>query len=199
MEGKKKSLKDIGYKKLAILFLAGVVLIVFSISEFGKSSQKTETPVVDNINNEVVEAATTSVKATTSSHIEVEYYEEKLADIIKNIKGIQDAQVMVMLEESSEKIVLKDSPYEKETLSEADSSGGTRETEKEVNNESTVIIQDGNGLNTPYITKEIEAKFSGILILVKREDNNVDLKNILCAVESLFGVHAHKITILDMK
>ncbi len=191
MDKKKISIKEIGIPKLIILFLAGIFLVVLTIPDlFGSKStteeKKTEMNVVSNQKQE---------SSTTNS---VEYNEDKLKKILEKVEGVGDVEVMITLKSSKEQVVLKDSPYEQENLNETDEAGGSRISSSLKNDEKTVLVTDGSGGDSPYVTKELEALVEGVVVIAEGGGNSKVAVGIMEAVEVLFNVPSHKIKVLPM-
>lgn len=199
MERRKISIKEIGFKRLALLFCAGLLLVFLSFSElFLGESEEANLPVKDTdfVSNTELETKVNSQSGTNGS--KAEYYENKLKEILKKIKGIGEVEVMLTMKSSDESIILKDAPYSQETLNEVDSSGGSRISSNVTNDESTVMIKDAQGNMVPYVTKELEAEVEGILILAEGARNGSIAADITTAAEVLFGVPAHKVKVLEL-
>ncbi len=202
MEVKKLSLKEIGYKKLILIFLAGVLLIFLSIKDFvisDKDETDSNAVIKDNM-AKTVGYSDNSLSANDYVQFvyETEYYEKKLKELVVSIKGVSDAAVMITLEHSSEKVVLKDVPGSVDAISETDGSGGTRESKMHKTDEHTVLVSGSKGDSVPYVTKELNAQISGVVILIKAE-GEIDKYQISQAIESLFNIQSHRINILEMK
>lgn len=194
MDKKKLSLKDIGIPKLAILFLAGIVLIVLSFPDFFGRSNKTEENKTQ-LNTNLTSNSTKDLEETESI---ITYYEDKLKNTLEHVEGIGKVEVMITLKSSKEQIVLKDSPYEQETLNESDEVGGSRINQSLKKDESTVLITNSDGENVPYVTKELEALVEGVVIIAEGGGDGKIAFDIASAVEVLFNVPAHKVKVLQM-
>ncbi|WP_310604027.1 stage III sporulation protein AG [Anaerosporobacter sp.] len=191
MEKKKLSLKEIGIPKLAIMFLCGILLIILSFPSLlsgGDKKESTKTTTTEN--------ATAQTSVTEDSY-ESEM-EEKLKVVLKKVEGIGDVEVMITLKSSKEKITLKDTPYSQETLSETDSSGGTRQSNTIDKKDETVLQNSGSGGSTPYVVKELEPEIEGVLVIAQGGGSQTIISEIVDAVEVLFGVPAHKIKVMKM-
>ncbi len=191
MDKKKISIKEIGIPKLIILFLAGIFLVVLTIPDlFGsKSTTEEKKPEMNVGSNQKQESSTTN---------SVEYNEDKLKKILEKVEGVGDVEVMITLKSSKEQVVLKDSPYEQENLNETDEAGGSRISSSLKNDEKTVLVTDGSGGDSPYVTKELEALVEGVVVIAEGGGNSKVAVGIMEAVEVLFNVPSHKIKVLPM-
>lgn len=193
MEVKKLSLREIGYKKLIILLLAGAALIFFSFYDFsGDDSNDSSQGTASSLTEE----QTDGTAGGFSGEEYISYCEERLRSILSCIDGVDEAEVMITLEAGAESIVLKDTPYTNEQLEENDGAGGTRKSSSVSASESTVKT---DGDETPYVTKELPPKVAGVLIVAKGSITGSISLQITGAVEALFGIPAHKIHIIKSK
>lgn len=65
--------------------------------------------------------------------------EQRIRDVLKNVDGVGEVDVMLTLFSSSEKVLRVDKERSRATTSETDSSGGTRQQADESLRESTVL------------------------------------------------------------
>lgn len=122
-------------------------------------------------------------------------WEQELKAALSTVKGVGKAEVMITLASGAESIVLKDENTNSESLSEEDSSGGTRVDLKAERKEETVY-SDGK---TPYVIKRMSAKVAGVLVVCEGGGNSQTVLNIMNVAEALFDVPAHRIVVLEMK
>lgn len=183
---KKIMWKDIGFDKLLLILLAGITLVVFSIPD-----NKTKTPETET-NPELK-----TVTVTNDTYEKL--LEERLSDLLSNVEGVGRVEVMITLKATSEKIVLTETPYTKNTTSEIDSEGGSRDTVEITQSETIVYIEGSDGTKTPYIIKEMEPEIEGIVVIAEGGDNIYTVKEIMGAVSALFNLPSHKIKVMKMK
>lgn len=195
----KLNIKEIGIQKLIIIFLCGVFLIVISLPDilsFGKSgkSSNNNAAKLKTTNSEIVQENenTQTAKEYTSN------LENRLEEILRNVSGIGNVEVMITLKSSKELVTLKDEPYTEEKSSESDSEGGSR-TNSNINKEdNTVLITADDGSTLPYVTKEIEPEIEGVIVIAEGAENASVINDIMDAVLVLFDVPAHKIKVMKM-
>lgn len=185
----KEKLKNLKKDQLFIVLLIGLLLCVIVIPTGTKEEVKQET--VDKTNS-----------TTQSLNTEQEDYEEKveqrLKDTLSYIKGVGDVEVMITMKDSGEVVVEKDTPETSNTVSETDSTGGTRTTIERTSSEETVYSTSDDGTNTPYVTKNLEPEIEGILVVAQGGDDSTVVQNICDAVLALFPVEIHKIKVVKM-
>ena len=194
MEKKKISLKEIGLPKLAMIFVAGILLILLSVPNiFGKEEANKKTPDADS-QLQQNETNTTSYDSNTY----IADMEERLENILRKVNGIGDVEVMLTLKTSKEQVALKDSPYTKEGLNEVDGEGGSRTDNNIQREESTVLMTNEDGKTVPYIIQEYEPKVEGVVVIAEGGDDVRIIKDIMDAVEVLFDVPVHKVKVMKM-
>lgn len=111
--------------------------------------------------------------------------EQKLAEILSNVKGVGEVRVMIEYSEGKESVVAEN--RKSENSSQVDNNQNKSETEIAFSN------------NNPVILKEIYPKVKGVIIVAQGGDN-VEIKNqLISAVMSLMDLDANKIEVLTMK
>lgn len=182
----KFSVRKLKKDQLLILLLSGILLVVIALPAGGTEENA----------NVAEDSGQKDLSAADSQTEYIRYLEQKLSDTLSQIEGAGEVTVMVTLRSSAEKVVEKDQTSDRETVTESDSQGGTRTTEQENQEESTVYIQ-GEGQNQqPYVSIELSPRIEGVVVVAQGGDQAVVRKNITEAVEALFGVESHKIRIM---
>lgn len=124
--------------------------------------------------------------------------EERLKEILSQVKGVGKTEVMITYRSSGEKIVEKDVPVTDRSVTEEDGQGGNSSTVEREMSEETIYEKGSDGSQIPYVVKVTEPEIAGVLIVAEGGDNSVVIKNITDAVVALFGVEAHKIKVMKM-
>ena len=166
--------------QLMLMLLVGILLIVIAMPV-----KKTKTKDVP-------------VEAGTENSYEDEYeeaVERKLEEVLREVEGVGNVKVMVTFQSSSEKIE-KDQAKNSQTVTESDKQGGKRETKEAQDSETTVYDSASGGEQTPYVTKEVNPKVEGVVVIAEGGGNAVVIKNITEAIQALFDVDTHKIKVM---
>lgn len=121
--------------------------------------------------------------------------EQRVKDILKNVDGVGEVEVMIVLKSSAEKVIHVDGSNTRSVTDETDSSGGARKIESEEQESSTVLTTAG-GDNGPIVEKELYPEISGIVISAAGGGSPVVQEEISSAMQALFGLPAHKIKVL---
>lgn len=184
-------LKKIKKDQLLIVFLIGVLLLVIVI------------PVDDN-SKKTSEEKESDAKDTSQYYKELskEDYqktmEEKLKNILESMDGVGKVEVMITLKDTGESVVEKDLKKSEQNTTEEDGAG-TKRNSAELNlEEETVYSGDDTSSSYPFVSKEINPKVEGVLVVAQGGGNSKIIKNISDAVLALFPIEAHKIMVVKM-
>lgn len=178
--------------QLLILLLLGILLMVIAVptkNMTGKKAGESDTGTAADNEFHVSSQSSTDLNAYTKD------LEQRLARILSQIDGAGDVNVMITMKSSSEKVLDKDIESDHEAVTESDSQGGSRQTNRSTKKESTVY--NGNGTDeSPYVSKELSPKVEGVIVLADGGGNAVVKENISEAVQALFDIEPHKIRIM---
>ena len=169
--------------QLLIVFLVGILLLVISIPAGTKKT--------------LANSSKSSVGTTKQSEYTA-YMEERLEQILSQIDGAGQVQVMITWKSDGEKVVEKDRKSNEENVSEQDSQGGSRTTSSHDTQETTVYNSGSStsGVQEPYVSKELSPQAQGVIVIAPGGDDAVVVKNITEAVQALFEIDTHKIRIM---
>ncbi len=195
-EKKKLSIKDIGPSKLVMLLLAGIFLLVVSFPDMLSSGNSSK----DSVTDEDLSIQDNSIYTETGDETDtyLETLEENLKKVLTKVEGIGSVEVMITLKGSKELVILKDGPYTQESMNEVDGEGGNRISSSINKEESTVMVNNGNGESLPYVIQEIEPVVEGIIVIAEGGDNVEIMTEIMEAAQVLFDVPAHKVKVMKM-
>lgn len=171
----------IGTRNLCLLLLAAGLLLLSLAGGGGREPKE--------------EVQTTEEEVPPKKESQTKELEERLKEVLLQIKGVGKAEVMITLADQGEKLVLKDRKTSTQSLNEADGAGGSRVNTTSEKEEETVYEND----KTPFVTKEYTAQVAGVLIVCEGGANHDIVMDIVSATEALFGVPAHRIVVLEMK
>lgn len=184
MEKKKWDIKGLSKDKLIILLILAVFLLLlanpFSGSRIKDKDEEKETQQEEKEDD---------LKEYTS------WMEDRVKAMLMEIDGVTKVKVMLTLKNTGEKIVLKDSPYEKQ-----EESDGENKSNFKISSEEKTVLVSGEGKEEyPYLIQEIQPQVEGVWIMIKGKETAVDLSEIIEAVQVLFPVPAHKIKVMKME
>ena len=121
--------------------------------------------------------------------------ETALEEILQTISGVGKVKVFITYKDYGKVIVEKDEAVSEELIQEADSTGGTRTTTTVQKERQTVY---GMG-EEPYIIQEVSPTIEGVLVVARGAGNVSVKKQIQETLVALFGLDAHKISIMKME
>lgn len=147
----------------------------------------------DSLTSDPSFSAPASAPASASSY-EAEL-EQRVRDILRNVEGVGQVDVMIVLRSSAEKVIHVDGTSTRSRTDEQDSSGGSRSVESVEEGSATVMASAG-GENAPVIEKELFPEISGIIISASGGGSPRVQAEISAAMEALFGLPPHKIKVL---
>lgn len=183
---------------LIVLVLAGILLIVITLpTKDTKDIQKSEEPG----QTEVKEAAG-SENAEEVDYLDIyeytAYLEKKLEQMLVKIDGAGNVSVMITLEASAKQIVEKEETLSRNNTLESDSEGGNRSIYEIDTGQQTVYYKSDN-VQTPYISQTILPEISGVLIVAQGARSASVKKSMVEIAQALFGIEAHKISVVSMR
>lgn len=172
--------------QLLLILLTGLLLVVIAIP-----TKKTQTVQdADEMVNAKMAVASTDITEYS------EYLEGKIAGALEHVSGVGKTEIIITFSSNGQKIVEKDQQSDSQKTAEADSAGGTRNSEDRSSERTSVYIQEADGSQTPYISEELLPEIQGVVVIAEGGDNAVVVKNITEAIQALFGLEAHKIKIM---
>ena len=168
-------IKKMKKEQVLIGVLAGILLLVMAIP-VPKTEKKEEMIIEEAIENEPS-------------------LEQQLEEILQQISGVGKTEVLIVYEDDGKVIVEKDESASEELIQEADSSGGTRRTTTNRNERQTVYTKG----EMPYVIQKISPTIEGVLVVAEGAGNTNVKNQIQQTIEALFGLDAHKISIMKME
>jgi len=195
----KKKIENLVFFLILLIIVVVAINIIWSPSEddngSGNSGLDGEKQFVSHNSNTSALAAN-----STGKNVENQQYtlESDLENILANIEGAGNVQVMITYTESSEIKVLYNESVEESTTEETDSTGGVR-TIAETNNSKEIAYTEADGKKTPITEKVILPKIEGAIILAQGANNAAVKNNIILAVEAVTGLSSHKIQVFQLK
>lgn len=126
-----------------------------------------------------------------------EQIENKLEEEFAKIEGVGKVVVIITMKTKGEIVLNKDTPTSESQIIEKDAQGGSRESNDSERQETTILINSGNG-ERPIIIKEFLPEVNGILIIAEGGDNIYIKSNLINAAKVLLDLPAHKIEVMKM-
>ena len=195
-----------GKEKWMLLLVCGLILLILSFPP-GRKKDKEEEAGAPVVQGQLVPEAkegdsdsqTAAGKISGMQEDEERRYEkemeQRVKDILKNVDGVGEVDVMLTLKSSKEKVLHVDRDRSRSTTEEKDSAGGTRKSQTEEMKESS-LTTGTSGTQEPVIEKELQPEIEGIIISARGGGSAQVKAEISEAMEALFGLPAHKIKVL---
>lgn len=183
-----EAIKKIGVFRIALILLAGVVLILCSVPLPGSGT------TADKAEKETEEVKTEEFPSSYG-----EQMERKLEAILEEVEGIRSARVMITLASGTQKIIDKDESVQLEQQSEAGQDGSDKLSSKENRESTTVLTEQKDSSRVPYVLKELSPEVEGVLVVLEGEITPTKTAQVSEAVQALFGIEAHKVKVLEKK
>lgn len=168
-----------------ILIISIIILLV------ANTFLKTRNKEIDSL-NEIVELQNTNYFEEDYST----YLEKKLINILSKINGVGNINVMVTLENSSEKIAATNTTTTTEQTLENDSEGGTREIIRE--DQTTQVMTKGND-DSLLVVKEIKPKVQGVIVVADGAEDPTLKEKLYEAVKTALGITGNKVQVYSSK
>ena len=194
--GEKNSKKKIENLVFLIVLVIVTVVIINTIWNGEKKTNKEQT------NND----ASKQLAITDSQNLnqnQIQSSEEKnleirLEEILAQIQGVGEVNVLLNYSESSEVVAMYNETSRSSNTQETDTEGGTRNIQ-ETDIQKDIIYQENNGEKVPITQKIVQPKIEGAIITAKGA-NQANIKaNIVQAVEAVTGLATHKIQVFEMQ
>lgn len=174
----------------AIILIVTIVAINYIWS--GDNDKKEE-------NNEITKKLATEQPNTENKKSnEGENTEERLENILSNIKGVGTAKVLLTYSQTSQIMPMYDEDSTESTTEEKDSGGGTRII-NESSTKKDIIYEENNGVKTPITQSVVNPKIEGAIITAQGAGDANVKTNIIQAVEAVTGLATYKIQVFEMK
>lgn len=127
-----------------------------------------------------------------------EVYESRLKQILQQIAGVGEVQVMVTIDSTEELVVDKNTKESSQVTSERDVNGANRNI-TEVTRSGEVVLYQVSGNQQPLVLKYIKPKIRGVVVVATGAENMTVKKLLTEAVERGLDVPPHRVSVLPRK
>lgn len=186
--------EDIGFSRLAILFLAGILLLLLSLpSGFlsGQQNGKEQKEKTDN-RSEKQESAWDAMSEYAAGQ------EREVERILSQVEGIGKVDVMITIASSEEKKTLQKEDVSEEDTQESDSVGGSRKQSSSRAQREPILVGEGDQ-DAPYLVQLKSPQIEGVVVVAQGAGRGSVNTEIIEAVGALFSIEAHKIKVMKME
>lgn len=203
IKDRKQLIQKIGIWRIIIIILAGIVLVIASVTDKSRNNDEYSDNDVysdgfDEESSDGEEGGSKEALRLSAMSRYAEREERKLEKILGQVEGIGKVKVMITLASSEERMTLQDTDNSESSTSEQDSSGGTRRQEEySIKSENVIISSDGD--ETPYVVQVNSPKIEGVAVVAQGAGTGEKDSEIIDAVEVLFSIEPHKIKVMKME
>lgn len=200
-EGKSFPFSSLKKENFVVIILIGILLLVIALPG-GEDRRKTTADLsgltdTDNDTMEITETEETLLdKERLSAY--VDSLERSLEDILSTMEGAGKVRVMIVLASSGEAVVEKDSSLTVDSSTQVESEGGSHNTAATAETKETVYATGGSGISSPYVKQVIYPRIQGVIVSAQGGGSQTINKNIIEAIQALFGIDNHKIKVIKM-
>lgn len=124
--------------------------------------------------------------------------ETRLKEILEKIVGVGSVDVLVTVDSTEEIVVEHDKTETQSITDENDRDGGVRHITS-ISKDGKVVLHEVSGNQKPIVTKTINPRIRGVLIVAKGAENATVRRLISNAVEKGMNVPVNRISVLPSK
>lgn len=187
-ENNKKTIENL------VVFAIILIITIVAINYIWSDDSKKQT-ITNDSNKKLAMEESNKPNETNDNN---ENIEERLENILSNIKGVGKTQVLLTYSQTSQIIPIYDEDSSSSTTEEKDSGGGTR-TVNENSTKKEVKYEENNGVKTPITQSVVNPKIEGAIITAQGANDATVKTNIIQAVEAVTGLATYKIQVFEMK
>jgi len=129
-------------------------------------------------------------------------YEQALASelesVLSEVRGAGRVRIALSLERGPVYVLGNNTSEDSRTTEEKDASGGVRTVTEVSTTREPVIVRDDKQAERALVTEEERPTVSGVLVLAEGADDSKVRLNLVRAVQALFPLPTHRITVLPM-
>ncbi|CAM4522867.1 stage III sporulation protein AG [Paenibacillus endophyticus] len=124
--------------------------------------------------------------------------EIRLKEILEKIVGVGTVDVLVTVDSTEEIEIVRDTQESQQVTDENDPNGGKRHITS-ISKDGQVVLYEVSGDQKPIVTKTINPRIRGILIVAKGAENATVRRLIVNAVEKGVSVPVNRISVVPSK
>lgn len=193
-----EKLQNMGKDRFALLFLAGVMLIIIAMPLGKENAGTTEE---NKAETEQAQELADSEQNVMAKETDIEEYRARLCsqleDFLQQMDGVGKVKVYITMHSSAELIVERNSPYTKRTEEEV-SQESTRTVGETENDSQVVLVEQEDGSEAPIVVKEMAPVVRGVVVAAQGGGDETIKKEITSLVMALFGIEEHKIRVVKL-
>ncbi|MCU6710145.1 stage III sporulation protein AG [Paenibacillus sp. J5C_2022] len=185
-------------RTLRILLILGLVGALFMLLNAYLPFKQVDTSIPESESEPEVAAWNHSPSPGSPFETIEKSLEARLKEILEKIVGVDSVSVLVTVDSTEEVVVERHRQESQSVTDETDKNGGTRHVTS-VNEEGQVVLYEVSGDQKPIVTKTVNPKIRGILIVAKGAENATVRRLIVQAVERGINVAPNRISVVPSK
>ena len=195
---RQKQWKQLKKSDWVVLALFGVLLLVIAAPS---ESRRRETNGGEPSGSYEIDGGETEREGTREVQSEQEryvaYLENRLEEVLSQMEGVGEVEVMLTVRDTGEHVVEKDAERTETVTTESDSAGGNRTVSELSAQEQTIYVEMGNE-SYPYVQKELLPTVVGVVVVAEGGGSPAVVSNISESVQALLPIEAHRIKVVKM-
>ncbi|MCL7746139.1 stage III sporulation protein AG [Halalkalibacter alkaliphilus] len=125
-------------------------------------------------------------------------YENQLKEVLEQIVGVSDVNVMVNLANTERNVYERNTNEKQQNTNETDREGGTRKVEDISRDEQLVITRNGDK-EEPILVEQEKPTVRGVLVVAKGVENAQVKSWVVEAVSRSLDVPTHRVSVMPKK
>lgn len=182
-----EKLKDSNNRTKIILAVGLIALVLIALSEIIPTAKPAKKDIPKALLTEVIDAESYARSL-----------EERLEEIVSNIKGAGRCKVMVTLRSGTEYIYASEEKNSSDTTQQS-GSGGQQSSGVKQNSQSSLIVIRGADGEEALKRTELMPRVGGVVVLCEGAGNPETEQRILSAVTTVLGISSKRVCITLLK
>lgn len=186
----------INRRLILLLAIIGVILIFLSklFVKDEKTTEKINLP--QSVEQETKVLDDHQIENETIIIHEIERsYEKHLENMLNQMTGVSEAEVMVNLDSTNINIYAKNNSHGQQTTDETDRNGGERRVQDQTEESQVVLTRQGDQ-EVPLLIQTKKPAVRGVFIVAKGVDHGHVKLSVIDAVSKVLDVSTHKISVM---
>ncbi len=178
-----------------VVFLILLIITIIAINTIWGEEKDTKQETNNYSYKQLADSVGNNIN---SNNLEITEYnlEHSLEDILSNMAGVGNVNVLVTYSETSEVVAMYNEKSTSSNTDETDTNGGTRKIE-ETDSNKEIIYEEKDGEKVPITQKVIMPKVEGVIITADGAGDINVKTNIIQAVSAATGISSYRIQVFE--
>lgn len=194
----KEILEEFFKKKKINTLIIIIVIMLFSLVAISTLKPNNDDNKVKETTVSGLEEEITKEKNDSAKDEYEKMQKEELANILQQINGVGNVDVMMTFESGEVKVPAYDKDTQTSVTEEEDSEGGKR-TNEQKNDGSKVVMSTSDEGNEPFVIQTYKPKVIGVAIVAEGAEDSKTKYEIERTVSALYNLSADKVKVHPMK